>query len=138
MHPDQATAAIPLMLQNAWEARLDSRARLQARGRFDADHARMLTLALQDDLRRAWASGDGETLALLLPFAGRLDEGPHCSEAFGRACARFRPAVMAHRQVGEPCRPPAVAHSAEALFQLRHQLPHLHCRRERPQASRLL
>ena len=76
MHPDQATAAIPLMIQNAWEARLDSRARLQARGRFDADHARMLTLALQDDLRRAWASGDGETLALLLPFAGRLDEGP--------------------------------------------------------------
>ena len=31
MHPDQATARIPLMLQNAWEARLDSRARLQAR-----------------------------------------------------------------------------------------------------------
>ena len=76
MHPDQATTAVPLMLRNAWEARLASRARLRARGGFDADHSRMLSLAFQEDLSRAWTRGDAQTLALLLPLAAQLEEGP--------------------------------------------------------------
>ena len=68
----------------------------------------MLTLALQDDLRRAWASGDGETLALLLPFAGRLDEGPALQRSIrARLRARFRSGGYGSPSVGEPCRPPA-------------------------------
>lgn len=90
VHPGQATAAVSLMHQSAWEARMASRARLQARGRFDSDHSRMLSLALQDDLRRAWAWGDRPTLALLLPFARQL-EGGHALERTIRARMRTLP-----------------------------------------------
>ena len=48
MIPTRATGRLPLMLQNAWEAAVDSGHGFQARGGSTRDYARMLTLAAQD------------------------------------------------------------------------------------------
>lgn len=102
VHSSQATKALRLMLEGAWNARLASRERLQAQGSLTGAHEQMLLQALRDDMASAWALADRSSLAYLLETTSRLDWGAAVAKTI-RGRIRLLPLrrlVLAVRSLG--------------------------------------
>jgi hypothetical protein len=61
------------MLRSGWDARLRSRARLTAQGRYGPQHDLVLRQALAHDIQSAWVEEDRKAFQLLAELASQLD-----------------------------------------------------------------